>query len=591
MKMKKIVLYLSMLCVGFSCNTLDVPPYNIIQDEQIFTSESGIEAYMASLYRDLPIEDFNFTVNGFGYYAAYPSTGNYSGELLASMSDMVWNSPNGDMLQMWQYDWVRKTNYFLQEFPNYSVNFPEDQANTWLGEAHFCRAYYYFEMVKRYGAVPLVTIAQNYPETSIEELQVPRTPEKDIYDFVAAELDSAIMLLPEQADRGRASKYVALAFKSRAMLYAASVAQFSTVPSGYENLLGIPQSEANHYFQLCFDAADQLEARFSLYRKYDDKFENYWRLFLDEDSEETIFVRNYRYPEYAHSWDSHMIPFQMRGADGYSSRLCPTLELIQLFENVNGEPLSLQTTDENGTPIRFDDRMDIFKDAEARLRGSVIFPGDIFKGEVIDIQKGLYLSYPNGELLTSSTPGDAYKNVTISGRSGMGSNETTSTGFLVRKYQNPDMEQASVRQGYSEQDWIDIRYAEVLLNKAEAAFYLGKKADALEAINDIRDRAGAQLLTETQLTEDAIRKERRKELAFENHTYWDLRRWRIADQLMNNTTYHALCPYYIYDEQKYIYQVEAVGGLYTYDVKANYVKIPDSEIQKNPNLLPNNPGY
>lgn len=143
----------------------------------------------------------------------------------------------------------------------------------------------------------------------------------------------------------------------------------------------------------------------------------------------------------------------------------------------------------------------------------------------------------------------------------------------------------------SEQDWIDFRYAEILLNKAEAAFYLGNKSAALEAINDIRDRAGAKLLTEAQLTENAIRKERRMELAFENHTYWDLRRWRIADKLMNNTRYHALCPYYIYDEGKYIYQIEEVGGLYTYDVKANYVKIPESEIQKNPNLLPNNPGY
>lgn len=590
--MKKIILFFAILIIGTSCNTLDVPPYNIIQDEQIFKSESGIKAYLASIYRDLPIEDFNFNVNNFDNFYTLPALGNYTGEMLNCLSDMEWNSPNGNMLQMWRYDWVRKTNYFLQEFPNYEGNFTETQYKTWMGEAHFCRAYFYFAMVKRYGAVPLVKTVQNYPETSLEELQIPRNPEKEVWEFVESEINEAIALLPENAPaRGRASKYVALALKSRAMLYAASVAQHSTVPNGYENLLGIPKSEATHYYQACFDAADQLKSRFSLYRKYEDKFENYWRLFLDESSSETIFVRNYQYPERTHSYDAHHVPYQMKGAHGYSSRFNPTLEFVQMFDDVNGNPFELKVNDKSAQPIRYDNRMDIFKDVEPRLRASVILPGDEFKGEIIDVQKGLYMSFPGGELKTSATPGTVYEGVTVAGKSGMGNNETTCTGFFVRKYQNPDMANNILIQHRSEQDWIDFRYAEILLNKAEAAFYLGNKSAALEAINDIRNRAGAKLLTEAQLTENAIRKERRMELAFENHTYWDLRRWRIADKLMNNTRYHALCPYYIYDEGKYIYQIEEVGGIYTYDVKANYVKIPESEIQKNPNLLPNNPGY
>lgn len=590
--MKKIILFIAVLMAGTSCNTLDVPPYNIIQDDQIFNAESGVEAYMASIYSDLPIEDFNFNVNGFNQYYTLPALANMTGEMLNCMSDMYWGSPNGDMLQMWQYDKVRKTNYFLQEFEKYKDNFPESQSNMWLGEAHFCRAYYYFAMTKRYGAVPLVKEALNYPETSLEELQISRNSEKESWEFVESELNQAIELLPESSKRGRANKYVALALKSRAMLYAASSAQHATIPSGYENLLGIPKSEATYYYQACYDAADQLKAKYSLYRKYEDKAENYWRLFLDDDSEETIFVRNYLYPDKTHSFDAVHVPYQLRGAHGYSSRFCPTLEFVQMFDDVNGEPFVMKTTDASGKPIRFDNRMDIFKDIEPRLRGSVILPGDVFKGEVIDVQKGLYTSYPDGELKTSASPGavDA-DGVSINGRSGMGPNETTSTGFFIRKFQNPDMQQGMLLNWNSEQDWIDFRYAEILLNKAEAAFYLGKKAEALTAINEIRDRAGAKLLTESQLTEDAIRKERRMELAFENQTYWDLRRWRIADKLMDNTRYHALCPYYIKDEGKYIYQVEEVGGLYTYDVKANYVKVPDSEIQKNPNLLPNNPGY
>ena len=136
-----------------------------------------------------------------------------------------------------------------------------------------------------------------------------------------------------------------------------------------------------------------------------------------------------------------------------------------------------------------------------------------------------------------------------------------------------------------------MRYAEILLNQAEAAFYLGKKQEALDLINQVRERAGAKLYTLDQLTEENIRKERRMELVFEKHSFWDLRRWRIADKLMNNKKYTALCPYYIYDEGKYIFTKEEISTTYTYDVKVNYAKVPDGEISKNPNLLPNNPGY
>ena len=80
------------------------------------------------------------------------------------------------------------------------------------------------------------------------------------------------------------------------------------------------------------------------------------------------------------------------------------------------------------------------------------------------------------------------------------------------------------------------------------------------------------------------------ELAFENHTYWDLRRWRIADSYINNKQYMALSPYYIFNEGKYIFKKEYVGGKYTFDPKVYYSKIPDSERDKN-GKLEQNPGY
>lgn len=115
-----------------------------------------------------------------------------------------------------------------------------------------------------------------------------------------------------------------------------------------------------------------------------------------------IFANNYKYPEYAHSWDVHQIPFQIRGPEGYSSILNPTLEIVELFDDINGNPFVLKTTDEKGSPIRYDNPYDIFKDVEPRLKASVILPNDTYKGEVIEIRKGIWTSYPDGELKTTT---------------------------------------------------------------------------------------------------------------------------------------------------------------------------------------------
>jgi hypothetical protein len=587
MNYKNIFLGCMLAIAISSCNDLNVPPINIVQDKDIFQSESGITSYMARLYTELPIEDFNFN-RDFNQFADYPTLGNSTGEMLMCMADMVWDSPSGDWFGAWKYGSIRNVNYFINEFPNYSSTFTVEKGNAWLGEAYFIRAYCYFAMVKRYGGVPIIKTVQNYPEQSLEELKVTRNTEQEVYDFVAEDLDKAIELLPETAlAKGRASKNIARALKSRAMLYAGSIAQYGQMQ--LNNLLGIPSSDAKRYYQAAYEAAKSLEGKYSLYNKYADKFENYWKLFLDDDSPENIFCKYYKYPEATHSYDALHIPFQMRGAQGYSSRFCPTLDFVEMFDDINGKSNWLDVgTDAN--PTRYNDRMDIFKNIEPRLRGSVILPGDVFKNEVIDVQKGIYTSYPSGDLMTSSDFNTMYKDKSVIGKSGMGNNETTSTGFFVRKYQNPNITKAQVVLWQSTQHWIDIRYAEILLNRAEAAFQLGMIDDALYCINLIRERAGAKLYTKDQLTIKAIQKERRMELAFENHTYWDLRRWRIADSEINNRQFKALCPYYIYDEGKYIYKKEFVGPKYTFDVKVNYVKIPTGEISKNEKLI-QNPGY
>jgi hypothetical protein len=150
----------------------------------------------------------------------------------------------------------------------------------------------------------------------------------------------------------------------------------------------------------------------------------------------------------------------------------------------------------------------------------------------------------------------------------------------------------------SEQPWIEIRYAEVLLNAAEAGYELsaaGQGASylttALNNLNMIRTRAGAT--PAASLTSvDTIRRERRKELAFENKIYWDLRRWRILDQEQNSTLYRVLLPFYSSDAGKYFFdaRTDERNVRFTFDSRWYYEQIPLSAISKSPNLV-QNPGY
>ena len=296
MRINKILVSALVMALSFySCDYLDVPPINIIQDDAIFNSESGITSYMTTLYYDLPIEDFRYTQQGFNVSGkGQGRLPNVSGEAMCSSSDDISTIGDGTWWGCWDYGKIRRVNYFLKNFPAYKSNFQNTVlADAWMGEAHFIRAYCYFAMVKRYGGVPILREPQEYVG-DIESLKVPRDTEKACYDFIAEDLDEAFRLLPDNEEilgKGRATKYAALALKSRAMLYAGSIARYGTVD--LNGLVGIDKALANDYFELAYKAVKELEKskRFSLYRKNSDKEKNFAELFLAEDSPENIFCK------------------------------------------------------------------------------------------------------------------------------------------------------------------------------------------------------------------------------------------------------------------------------------------------------------
>ncbi len=613
-----------------ACNDLDVAPLNVIQDKDLFATEEGIEAYMAALYDRLPVEDFRYSasVGFFHWNVAAPLAINTGEEISRSAAGIV-NPARG----YWDdaYTAIRYTNYFIQSLPEYADNFSQDRFAELNAEAHFIRAYIYFALVKRYGGVPIIKEAQSYPEQSLEELQVSRNTEEEVYDFISEDLEIAISDLKETSyQEGRPNKYVAAAFKSRVMLFAGSSAKYANVQ--LDGLVGMPSSRANEFFKASYDAAKMLEGKYSLYNKHSDKYTNYVQLFFDESSPENIFVRYYHYPYVWHGYDALFVPRQMVGPQGYSSGFNPTLDFVELFDGLprddNG---NIRVKDENDNCIYFDDRMDLFANAEPRLRASVIFPGDVFKNEVIDVRRGVYVGdISDGITYTDDLTENPFVNtslvktginannpvidigggntITAAGASGIMNDLAqwigTISGFHVRKYMNENMETSFVRLRNSDQHWIDMRYAEVLLNRAEAAYELylegasdgvDYRGDAYESINAIRERGGANLLASPGELDDIdiIRVERKKELAFENKTWWDLRRWRTADTELNNTVWNILLPFFVVENGKYVFQrrPDERNARYTFNVNWYYEPIPGGEISKNPNLLPNNPGY
>lgn len=595
MRINKILVSALVMALSFySCDYLDVPPINIIQDDAIFNSESGITSYMTTLYYDLPIEDFRYTQQGFNVSGkGQGRLPNVSGEAMCSSSDDISTIGDGTWWGCWDYGKIRRVNYFLKNFPAYKSNFQNTVlADAWMGEAHFIRAYCYFAMVKRYGGVPILREPQEYVG-DIESLKVPRDTEKACYDFIAEDLDEAFRLLPDNEEilgKGRATKYAALALKSRAMLYAGSIARYGTVD--LNGLVGIDKALANDYFELAYKAVKELEKskRFSLYRKNSDKEKNFAELFLAEDSPENIFCKYFQRNVNAHGWDVYFVPYQYRG-NGFSSNMNPTLEFVEMFEHKDGTPANFA---ERAKDTYFDDPSELFQNMDARFGGSIIYPNAIFKEEPCSIQKGLIIEDGSKkenatnyeEAVYTANDGQVYH---IVGKSGSGNYSGNMTGFFMRKYLNENMPQSEVIENYSEQHWIEFRYAEALLNGAEAAVEMGQHLDdALLWINDIRSRANIKQLSLSDLTVDKVRHERRIELAFENHTYWDLRRWRIADKEIETKQYTGLCPYFDINKQKYIFEeVAANKYYYTFDVKMYYERIPDGEIAKNEKLKQN----
>ncbi len=592
MKFYRNIIIIALISL-FGCNSdyLQLEPTDKVSADQLFSSPEGVKTFMANLYYQLPIEDFNSTP--FQGISWNTSDANNNGGFPIIITDDASGSQRDDIDRAGSFYWWnegyklnRDINLLFSVIPDLEISDKEKDALT--GEAAFMRAFTYFALAKRYGGVPIITEIASVDDSLA--MYTPRSTERETWDFVMQYCDLAASLLGEgDGTRRRATKWAALALKSRAALHAASVAKYwNRAPLSGEAVdkklvCGMDASDADRYYRECISASEEIikNSPFTLYKANpaspEEAAENYREMFEDPNRsfEEVIFLKGYTLEgvDLGSNQDNWGNPAQTAGAWPHPGRFNPTIDFVDIYENYDnpGHDAPVVTTEDGNVYnydgysshrkyLEFDSPLDIFKGKDARLYATTILPSSIWKDTKIIIQGG-YIE-PSGKPVIEKKAkikvgGKMY--YTYGGSTGKlysgfdpaGGNYTR-TGFLFRKFLNSKYV-PKLGWNYSTTDWIEFRYAEVLLNYAEAVVEsgAGDATLAAKAINDIRHRAAHK--TDVPLTLENVYRERRVELAFENKRYWDLIRRREYHTRFAQTYKHSLVPVLDLRTMKYLF--------------------------------------
>jgi hypothetical protein len=548
--MKKIAIYLvAITLLGmWSCKKdnefLDVQPTSIIPTDLAFSNAANVLSVLGDLYnRQVDFSTVKDWYTMADFSESFPSE---NGRAFLVQR----NSWGYGEWGTWDYAYIRQLNLFLERLELSTTLAATDKAR-FKAEGRFLRANYYFEMTKRMGGVPLILKSLLYDFSGkTDDLQYPRAKESEMYDFIISEAEAIKADLPidnktNATDAARATRGAALAMESRAALYAGSIAKYGattpqvSLPGGE---VGIPAGMANDYYTKALNAAKEIinggNGNYALYNKKADLADNFANIFIDKgNNPETIFIEDFKLKSgkvhYFTGWNQP----RYGAEEEEGGRINPSLNLVEAFEKLDNTYAPIPIVDGSGNPIYYSQQTDPFAGRDARLAGTVMLPGTQFKGRTVDIWNGYLMG--DGSIISGDDRG-AQK--VLPGTTGLrqvvgfdgpvdAKEFTAQSGFYLRKYLDPAIGSGS-RGTNSELPFIRYRYAEVLLNAAEASFELGNAAEAAGYMNQVRARAGLIIpLTAADITFDRIVHERRVELAFEGHIFYDYKRWRIAHKV------------------------------------------------------------
>lgn len=604
---------------------LEVQAFGILTADQVFSDNNQVISLLGDLYNRQV--DFTAFKNGWESFAdfseAVPAT---TGGFLVNRNGFGFGEWGN-----WDYNYVRNLNLFIERASASEALAPPDRTR-FISEARFMRANHYFELVKRMGGVPLITKSLLYDFSGdASYLRQPRAKESEIYDFVISEAEAIKDSLPSDIrEKSRATKGTVLAMEARAALYAASIAKYGvrtpsvSLPGGE---VGIPAAMAAGYYAKALRAAQEIitgtAGRYDLYTKFpSDRGQNFANIFIDNTDKsgnpETIFYEDYKIRSgKTHGFTTNNQP-RFGAEEEEGGRINPSLNLVQEFELLDNTFAPFAIQDAAGNPIYYNSPLELFANRDARLWGTAILPGAFGRNRNTDIFAGYQLA--DGTIITGGERGTLGKlpgsnlDVQVVGLDGpLNSRDfVAQSGFYLRKFIDPAPGGGSRGTG-SEVPWVRYRYAEVLLNAAEAAFELGQAPVAAGYMNQVRARAGLIVpLTAAQITFDRIVHERRVELAFEGHYLYDRKRWRIAHIVMDgnqmsvndlvtnlgvaerrNTQPFALWPYKIHDpggvnHNKWIFKIvkpSIVTGANRFQLGNYYSSIDDNIRANNPTIV------
>ena len=448
------------------------------------------------------------------------------------------------------YEGIRAANFFLdyvgdgkgeemlaqnRNLVTDKVNYERDlQSLAWFkAEAHVAKAYYYSELAKMYGGVPIV-------ESFIDDgTMIQRSTYEDVVEYVVREIDDYKSELALNRDEfkdreGRFTLGVALAIKARTLLYAASP-------------LHNPDNDVTKW-EAAAAAANELLTHPDLAYSLDPSYGSYFVGGNPLTSPETIYaVRRSQ----SNNMEKNNYPIATQGG---KSGACPTHNLVAAYEYV-------------GTP----DPENPYANRDPRLAASVVTNGSTWNGRVIDQSAGATDDMANAN--------------------------ASRTGYYLKKFLTDNL---NLVQGQAAQhNWVAYRWGEVLLNYAEAmneaygpdAVPAGFTISARQALQQVRDRASTKLAkivaSDKESFREAVKRERRVELAFEDHRYWDLLRWKDAMDVLNKPVLGVAVTK---TETGWSYQVQEVATRTFYE-RNYYLPFLRSEIENSGNTLEQNPQY
>ncbi|MCK0132935.1 RagB/SusD family nutrient uptake outer membrane protein [Arenibacter sp. S6351L] len=591
MRKIKILVIVSLLANMACQDPLDATRLDVISANVVWDDANLVDAYMADVFNRIDVvyqPEYGRVNNELYAETSLGAEGRFRGP--ANGYSDVGGSVNGSntdhVMAYWRWQLMRVVNEAIARLSDENSGLTTEYREQRLGQAFFSRAIMYFQMVKRYGGVPIILEIQDV-SLDPELLKVPRSTEKETYDQVLSDFNKAIALLEDKPLGGwEPNLDAAIAFKSRAALYAGSIAEFDDLlPMKKDGLVGISASNADNYYTQSLEASKLLmPAPFGTgtYQLRPGATSSEYRQIFDDigsanDTESIMFQQFSGQGGITNSLDTHTLPRALPDHANWGAAENVYFETITWFDYKDGTegeqlPDGSGTLEDNIGPNTFYDLKELFDARDPRFKASIGYPGMVYAGAPAYFH----------EAVTDPAAASAAGVPTSSPRQNR--IQSALAAYKLANTATPVV--ASVQ---SNNPLMIMRLAEIYLNYAEAAFALGQTDNALDAVNAIRERVGMPLLS--TITFDDIVNERKLELAFERHRYWDLKRWRIASDFLNQQytgvqfTWDVAADTYSITRKT---STESVVRLFK--PQDYYLPIPVDDIENN-DVLIQNPGF